>query len=162
MTRIFPHRLIPLLALAFLLTASICQAAGSGAVIAVYNSGRALVKETRVVTFPEGAASVVFSDVPDTLDPTSIRAIADGMKVHDIEYRFNPISRRNLLDAYVGKELTVILPDPSDVNGRILKQAKLLSTNDGQSLWSAMKSMWERSKPCSCRNYPRNWMENRS
>ncbi|BCS88285.1 DUF4139 domain-containing protein [Pseudodesulfovibrio sediminis] len=106
-------------------------AAGSGAFIAVYNSGRAQVRETRVVTLPKGAAAVVFTDVPETLDPTSIRAFAQGMTVNDIAYSYTPITVRNLLDAYVGKELTVILPDPSDANARILRKATLVSNQDG-------------------------------
>ena len=106
------------------------QAWGSGAFIAVYNSGRAQVAETRVVTLPEGPAAVIFNDIPATLDSTSVRASAPDMAVQDIQYAFHSITAKNLLDAYVGKDLTVILPDPADANARILRQAKLLSNED--------------------------------
>ena len=38
--------------------------------------------------------------------------------------------RSNLLDKYIGKELTVIMPDPADANARILRKAKLVSNVD--------------------------------
>lgn len=106
-------------------------AGGTGAFVAVYNSGQAQVKETRVVTLPNGPAAVVFTDVPKTLDPTSIRADAPGMTVREVQYSYNAITSKSLLDAYVGKELSVILPDPADANARILRKAKLLSNIDG-------------------------------
>ena len=131
MTRLKSVVLFTLFSLTITIIPSIGHTAGSGSFVAVYNSGHALVRENRVVTLPEGPASVVFTDVPETMDPASVRATADGMVVNDIEYRYRPISAANLLDAYVGKELSVILPDPSDANARILRQAKLLSTKGG-------------------------------
>jgi len=135
MTRLKSGVLIVLVTLTLSLIPCIVQADGSGGFVAVYNSGRALVRETRVVTLPEGPAAVVFTDIPSTLEPASVRAAADGMTVRDVEYSYHPITAGNLLDAYVGKELSVILPDPSDANARILRQATLLS-NEGQPVFS--------------------------
>lgn len=118
-------------ALILTLVPSASFAGGNGAFVAVYNSGRAQVRETRAVTLPAGPAVVVFTDVPATLDATSIRAVAPGMAVEGIEYSYRPITPRNLLDTYVGKELSVILPDPSDANARILRKATLLSSAEG-------------------------------
>jgi hypothetical protein len=125
-----------LLAFAFFFTAfnsGAAQAAGS--VVAIYNTGQAQVTESRVVTLPEGAAAVVFTDIPETVDPSSIRATAPDMKVEDIQYSYRPITVDNLLDAYIGKELSVILPDPADANARILRKAKLLS-NAGRPIFA--------------------------
>jgi Uncharacterized conserved protein len=111
------------------------NAAGTtGASLAVYNSGRALVEETRAVTLPKGPAKVVFKDVPGTMDPTSVRAWAPGMQVMSIEYSSLPVNVRNLLDRYVGRELTAILPDPADADARTLRKATLLS-NDGAPIF---------------------------
>ncbi|WP_207261616.1 DUF4139 domain-containing protein [Desulfovibrio sp. Huiquan2017] len=121
----------PLLALAlFLLFPLAGPAQAAGSVLAVYNSGRAQVTESRVVTLPEGAAAVVFTDIPSTLDPSSIRATAPDMTVEDVQYAYRPITAANLLNAYIGKELSVILPDPADANARILRKAKLLANAD--------------------------------
>lgn len=127
--------IVTALIFAFTCLPALAYAGGTGAFVAVYNSGRAQVRETRVVTLPNGPAAVVFTDVPKTLDPTSIRANAPGMLVQDIQYSYNAITPKNLLDAYVGKELNVILPDPADANARILRKAKLLS-NNGRPVFS--------------------------
>jgi len=121
--------LFTLFSLAFAIAPAV-HAAGKGAFIAVYNSGRALVKEVRVVTLPKGLASVVIKDIPSTIDPTSVRVMARDMTVYDLQYSYTPITTKNLLDRYVGKELTVILPDPADANARILRKAKLASNVD--------------------------------
>ncbi|WP_338668110.1 DUF4139 domain-containing protein [Pseudodesulfovibrio methanolicus] len=121
----------PLLAVVLFLLAPLAGAAqAAGSVLAVYNSGQAQVNESRVVTLPEGAAAVVFTDIPSTVDPSSIRATAPDMTVQDVEYAYKPITAGNLLDAYIGKELSVILPDPTDVNARVLRKAKLLANAD--------------------------------
>ena len=99
----------------------------TGAALAVYNSGRALVEETRSVTLPKGPARVVFKDVPVTLEPATVRASAPGMRVLGLEYASQPITAQSLLDRYVGRELTVILPDPADATARTLRKATLLS-----------------------------------
>lgn len=135
MARLKSGVLIIFFTLTLFLFPCMVHANGSGAFVAVYNSGRALVRETRVVTLPEGPAAVVFTDIPTTLEPASVRAAAEGMTVNDVEYSYHPITAGNLLDAYVGKELSVILPDPSDANARILRQATLLS-NKGQPVFS--------------------------
>ena len=106
------------------------KAVGSGAVVVVYNSGRALVRDVRVVTLPKGLASVVIRDVPATLDPTSVRIMARELTVYDLQYSYNPITVKTLLDEYLGKELSVILPDPADANARTLRKAKLVSNAD--------------------------------
>ncbi|MGE4193775.1 MAG: DUF4139 domain-containing protein [Pseudodesulfovibrio sp.] len=117
-------------ALLLLLAPLAGSAAAASGVLAIYNSGQALVSETRVVTLPEGAAAVVFTEIPETIDASSIRATAPDMTVDDIQYSYRPVTAANLLNAYVGKELTVILPDPADANARILRKAKLLSNTD--------------------------------
>ncbi|MEZ7198593.1 DUF4139 domain-containing protein [Pseudodesulfovibrio karagichevae] len=121
----------PLLAIVLFLLVPLAGAAqAAGSLLAVYNSGQAQVTESRVVTLPEGAAAVVFTDIPSTVDPSSIRATAPDMTVQDVEYSYKPITAANLLDAYIGKELSVILPDPADANARILRKAKLLANAD--------------------------------
>ncbi len=113
----------------------------SGASLAIYNSGRALVKENRSVTLPDGLASVVLKDIPKTIDATSVRVSAQGMRVSDLQYRYNPITIKNILDNYIGKELSLILPDPADANARILKKGKLVS-NHGSPIFMIDKQVY--------------------
>lgn len=118
---------LSLLLLLVVLVVSSYAEAGSKASVTVYNSGRALVTEARTVSLPKGLANVVIKNIPTTLDPTSVRAAAKGMQVLGLEYTYLPITQANLLDRYVGKELNVILPDPTDAKARIVRKAMLLS-----------------------------------
>jgi len=114
--------------LSVLLVAQAAYATGiKGASLAIYNNGLALVQETRSVNLPQGMASVVFKDVPATMDPTSVHAIAQDMNVLDVQYSYLPVTSTNLLKRFVGKEVTLILPDPADANARIQRKATLLS-----------------------------------
>lgn len=120
-----------LLILLFLLCPSIAVAGSvKSASLVIYNSGQALAKETRSVNLPQGMAGIMFKDVPATMDPTSVQAEAEGMRVLDLQYAYVPITTRNILKRYVGKELTVIIPDPSDATGRVQRKATLLSVAD--------------------------------
>lgn len=131
MNRLKFHALFFVLALFVIMLASAALAGTiKGASVVLYNSGLSLVKEYRTVTLPKGLASVVFKDVPTTLEPASVRASAKGMTVLDLQYSHLPITTKNLLDRYVGKELTVIMPDPADANARILRKAILASNAD--------------------------------
>ncbi|QGY38792.1 DUF4139 domain-containing protein [Pseudodesulfovibrio cashew] len=121
---------LPLLLLSAMTSASLA-ADIKGADLAVYNSGQALVKETRSVNLPAGLASIIFKDVPGTLDPTSVHAAAEGMTVRELQYSFVPITEHNLLKRYLGKELTVVMPDPSGADARILRKATLASMAEG-------------------------------
>jgi len=124
-------RVLLILLLISLISSSQVFAAGiKRASLTVYNSGQALVKETRSVNLPQGLAGVVFKDVPETIDPTSVHAEAKDMGVLDLQYSYAPITHKNILKRYVGKELVVILPDPADANGRVRRKATLLSIAD--------------------------------
>ncbi len=131
MNRLKSHALLLLFAALILSTTSMAYAGSvKGGNVTVYNSGRALVSEFRSVTLPKGLASVVFKDVAATLDPTSVRAFAKGMTVLDLEYSYLPITTKNLLDRYLGKELTIIMPDPTEEDSRMLRKATLISNED--------------------------------
>jgi hypothetical protein len=123
--------ILTFLSIALLSSLSFALADGiKGASLTVYNTGQALVKETRSVNLPKGLAGVVFKDVPVTMDPTSVHAIAKDMTVQDVQYSYLPISSTNILKRYVGKELTLILPDPVDANGRVQQKATLLAVTE--------------------------------
>lgn len=131
MKRLVLHTVVLSALLLALIPVRPCGASGvEGASVTIYGSGRALVGESRSVNLPKGPAEVVFRNIPDTIDPTSVSATAEGMAVTGLEYRYTPLTRRSLLDRYVGKELSVILPDPASGDGRILRKAVLLANAD--------------------------------
>ncbi|SOB60212.1 conserved exported protein of unknown function [Pseudodesulfovibrio profundus] len=135
MNRSISHLIIMIFSIPLFFSSQQAQASSvKGAAVTVYNSGDALVRETRSVNLPAGLASVVFKDVPGTLDPTSVHASAKNMVIRDVQYNYTPITQKNLLDYYVGKEITVVMADPTDAQGRVRRKAVLLG-NEGQPIF---------------------------
>ncbi|WP_279388665.1 DUF4139 domain-containing protein [Pseudodesulfovibrio tunisiensis] len=106
-------------------------ASDSGASLTVYNGGRALVHEVRTLKMARGVGEVVIPGMPRGIDPDSVLISGRDLSVLDMEYRWNPISPEALLKAYVGREISVILPDPGDADGRVTRKATLLSAGPG-------------------------------
>lgn len=118
-------------------------AAAPGAVLAdetksltvtVYNHGQALVNEVRSMNLPQGKGSVEFSGVAETVQPATLQvrslSAAEAFTVLDMNYEYDLVSVKALLDRYVGKTLQVVLPDPRDRQATELREAVLLANND--------------------------------
>jgi hypothetical protein len=102
--------------------------------VTVYNQGRALIGEVRSMELPKGTGLVEFPGVPETIEAHTLRiasrtAPAD-FTVLDMNYQYDLVSVKNLLDRYVGRELTLVLPDFKDAKAREIRKAKLLANND--------------------------------
>lgn len=115
---------------------SICCARGEepgSLTVTVYNQGMALVNEIRSMQLP-GQGMVEFTGVAETIEPTSLQVRSltapDKFRVLDMNYEYDLVDTRNLLDRYVGKELRVVLPDPKGLDGHVTRKATLLANND--------------------------------
>ncbi len=97
--------------------------------LAVYGEGRVLVCEVRSMNLPK-AGEVVFTGVAETVQPDtlSVRSLTapKAFKLLETAYRFDRADAATLLERFVGREVTVILPDPSDADGRVSRKAVLL------------------------------------
>ncbi len=97
--------------------------------LAVYGDGRVLVREVRSMDLPK-AGEVVFTGVAETVqsDTLSVRSLTapDDFRLLETAYRFDRADAATLLERFVGRKVTVILPDPSDANGRVSRKAVLL------------------------------------
>jgi hypothetical protein len=102
--------------------------------LAVYNQGRALITEVRSMDLGAGRSRVEFMGVPETVEPESLQVTSltapDRLKVLDMNYEYDLVSVKNLLDRYVGKTLSVVLPDPKDADAKIVREAELIANND--------------------------------
>ncbi len=104
--------------------------------VTVYNQGKILVNEIREVSLESGPDpfELVFEGVPTTIDPTTlqIKSSSRGFTVLDQNYEYDLINTKNLLNKYVGKEVEVMIPDPTkpEKGAMILKKGKLLANND--------------------------------
>lgn len=97
--------------------------------LTVYNSDLALVREVRAIPLAKGANHVAVPDVPATIDPSSVHfgSLTDpsGVRVVEQNYQYDLVSRRKLLEKYVGRTVEFLRPDPAGgpetaVAGRLL------------------------------------------
>jgi hypothetical protein len=102
--------------------------------VTIYNQGFALIEETRSLSLPAGTGTVEFPDVPETIVAASARlrslTAPDTLTVTETAYDYDLITPAALLNRYLGKNLKVVLPDPTDKNAKIVKDARLLSNNE--------------------------------
>jgi hypothetical protein len=105
--------------------------------VTVYNSNLALVRETRRFTLPTGRVSLRFADVaaqirPETVHLTSLTG-NDRLSILEQNYQYDLLNPAKLLDKYVGRELTLVMPR-FEVNKEAVTPVKatLLSNNSGQ------------------------------
>ena len=73
---------------------------------------RALVSETRRVELPRGRSVLVFADVPETIDATSVQLLSVGregsLRVIEQNYKQAGITTDNLLRGSIGKNVVLI------------------------------------------------------
>ncbi len=120
--------------LSLILPVSAAGAATKSLTVTIYNNDRALVNEIRSMELPKGQDRVEFLGVPQTIEPQSlqVRSITSpkNFRVLDMNYEYDLVGAKSLLDRYVGKELSVVLPDPSDAMARMIKKGTLIANND--------------------------------
>jgi hypothetical protein len=105
--------------------------------LAVYGDGRALVTEVRDMSLPP-SGEVEFKGVPETLQPTTltVRSLTapQDFSLVSSDYERDLIGRAEILQAYLGKQVTVVLPDRNDAEAKVERRATILSVNDGAVL----------------------------
>jgi len=110
----------------------------SAVAVTVYNDGRGLVREERVVELPAGATELRFMDVAEKIEaPTVHVGVLEGgaLSVLEQNYEYDLLSPEKLLEKYVGSTVTLVLQKLQD-NSTVEEEvaAKLLSTNNG-TVW---------------------------
>ena len=121
--------------------AALAQAAESSAKnkteITVYNANLALIKELRAITLQKGENSVKYSDVPKTIDATSViftDRTDSKTTILEQEYQYDLVSREKMLEKYLNQKLTV---GSTEGNESKSYTGKLLSTTEGVLLETA-------------------------
>ncbi|MFW5872261.1 MAG: DUF4139 domain-containing protein [bacterium] len=102
--------------------------------ITIYNHGQALVTETRKMDIEKGQSKVLFDDVPQSINPKTLQIKSltspDNFSVLDMNYEYDLINTKTLLDKYVGEEIKIVVPHPTDAKQKMFRQAKLIANND--------------------------------
>lgn len=108
-------------------------AAAGGDVLAIYQDDLALVTTARSVTLEPGTAQLKIDRISPGIVPGSLDVSAPGLRVTRQELAPWPLNRRRLLEAYLGREVTLVRPaGPAGTDGETERvPATLLSIADG-------------------------------
>jgi hypothetical protein len=83
-----------------------------GLSLTVYNSNLALVRDARRIQLRPGASSLRFEDIPSSINPATVqlRSLTDPAKLRivDQNYEYDQLDPQKLLQAYVGREVTLV------------------------------------------------------
>ncbi|MBN2561038.1 MAG: DUF4139 domain-containing protein [Phycisphaerae bacterium] len=103
--------------------------------------GFGVVKEVRNVKLVAGTNELRFTDVAQFIDPTTVSFtdldVPDGTAVLEQNFEFDLVSPEKLMDKYIDREITVVVPKGDtvdEIRGRLLsaRQGRLvLQTADG-------------------------------
>lgn len=105
--------------------------------VTVYNQNLAFVKEKKGFDLKSGVNSVEYTDVASQIDPTSVLVEDPTDKktaVVEQQYGYDLVSSSNLLDKYMGKEITVTDREGKAETGKLLshdEKGVVLERNDG-------------------------------
>jgi hypothetical protein len=99
--------------------------------VTIYRDLFALVTETRTVDLPEGAVTLVFEGVVDTLIPQSAVIGDTGRSVDESNYDFERLSPASLLEKSIGKEVMLSRTDEKTGNVRQVPAVVVAANTDG-------------------------------
>ncbi len=102
--------------------------------LVIQQNGQALVSELRPLTLPMGAGNVVLPDLPATIQTQTLqlrsKTAPHALIIHDLTLDEDLLTPANLLRRNLGKKVLLILPDAKTRDGRIQKEATILSTDE--------------------------------
>ena len=103
--------------------------------LTVYNGGTALIHDRRIVRVNDGLNRIAWRDVSAQMDPTSalLESIesASAIRVVEQNFNFDLLDPAQLLDKYVGREVTVVHEARFAGERDTREKARILSTNGG-------------------------------
>ena len=101
----------------------------TGNSLIVYNSNVGLVHESRKLNLKKSETEIIYEDVASSINTDSVNvSLPNGITLFSQQYRFDKLTKYKLLDAHIGKNISVnILKDPKNFK---TIEATLLS-NDG-------------------------------
>lgn len=102
--------------------------------LVIQQNGQSLVNEQRTLELPKGAGQVFLPDLPTSLEAQTlhVRSLTSpkNFKIQDLALDDELLTPSTLLRRHIGKQVTLILPDGKTRDGRIQKEATVLSTDE--------------------------------
>jgi Uncharacterized conserved protein len=124
---------IAFLVIAFLPT-HLSAAADNSVRLVVQQNGQTLVNEVRSLTIPKGVGSVTLLDLPATIDAQTLQVHSKTspkeLNIQDLSLDDELLSPSTMLRRFIGKKVNLVLPDGKSRDGRIQKEALVLSTDE--------------------------------
>ncbi|HAW08683.1 MAG TPA: hypothetical protein DCW42_05880 [Bacteroidetes bacterium] len=101
--------------------------------ITIYNQNLGVVNETRSIFIPKNLSDVNISDIPTSINPTSVHFKFDG-EVYEQNYRYDLVSMAKLLQKYIDKQITIIKGDVKESGTLLSIQDRSLIIKTGNGL----------------------------
>jgi hypothetical protein len=98
--------------------------------LVIYSAGLGQIDERRLIELPAGQHELVLSDVSPQLQPETVLLSGAGLTVSAQSFRYDPLSRRRLLEEALGQQVWVRRRGDDDDDDR-LEEGRLLSVGEG-------------------------------
>lgn len=99
----------------------------------IYNSNIGLVHESRKLNLLKTDSQIIYEDVASSINTDSVNVtLPNGVKLFSQQYRYDKLTQQKLLDAHIGKNVTVKIMKNSTEFQFI--EAQLLSSNLNTSI----------------------------
>ncbi|WP_371397335.1 DUF4139 domain-containing protein [Fretibacter rubidus] len=98
--------------------------------LTIYNNSRALVSDSRDITFRSGQQTIELPGVSSMIQPETATFVASGLSINEQNFDFDLLSPEKLMEKAVGSFVEIIRTNPG--TGRETRErAKVLSVNNG-------------------------------
>ena len=98
--------------------------------LTIYNNSRALVSDSRDITFKSGDQTIELPGVSSMIQPATATFVADGLSINEQNFDFDLLSPEKMMEKAVGSYVEIIRTNPG--TGRETRErAKVLSVNNG-------------------------------
>jgi hypothetical protein len=106
------------------------QTAQGDVAVTIYNNGRALVEDKRVLNLPNGRSRQEFRDVSAQIQPETVTLSGRGVGIVEQNFDFDLLTPAALMQNAVGQEVTIMRVNPA-TGAETPERARVLAANGG-------------------------------
>jgi len=109
--------------------------------ITIYNTGIGVINEERTATIPKGISKLEITDVPTSIDPTTVHIKLKG-EVFEQNYQYDLVSMAKLLEKYIDNNITLSNKE-QNYSGKLLSISDnqiVISTGEGLKVFPNIES----------------------
>ncbi|GAA4710795.1 DUF4139 domain-containing protein [Sphingomonas lutea] len=106
------------------------QTAQGDVAVTIYNNGRALVQDKRVLDLPNGRTRQEFRDVSAQIQPETVTLNGRGVGVVEQNFEYDLLSPAALMENAVGQTITLVRVNPA-TGAEVRERARILAANGG-------------------------------